>query len=192
MSEFGRDFGRFAPQGAPRGLLVYWMLQRISKSPTYGYEILTEISEKTEGAWRPGAGSVYPMLKKLVSQGYVDVEKTAGAKAEQRTYKITSKGMRHVTEAKEMFQLASSRWTALRGIFIDLIEPERTGKFVVEGSRKHFEMVRKIMVANRSRIPPEEFRSTVAEYSLLLERELAWTKGISGPLQVARSRRKEL
>jgi DNA-binding PadR family transcriptional regulator len=81
-----------APQGAPRGVLIYWMLHRIARSPTYGYEILTEIEQKTEGAWRPGPGSIYPLLKKLASKGYVQVEPSKTGRTDQTKYKITPKG----------------------------------------------------------------------------------------------------
>ena len=52
---------------APKGLLRYYILHKIAQKPIHGYEIIQDIDSKTEGAWRPGAGSLYPILKKLVS-----------------------------------------------------------------------------------------------------------------------------
>ena len=35
----------------------------------HGYGISQQIAERTEGAWRPGAGAVYPALRALVQRG---------------------------------------------------------------------------------------------------------------------------
>src|SRR5438552_3272151 len=56
---------------APKGLLRYYILHKIAQKPIHGYEIIQDIDSKTEGAWRPGAGSLYPILKKLVSEGLI-------------------------------------------------------------------------------------------------------------------------
>ncbi len=65
-------------KGAPRGMLLHYILHSISLKPKHGYEILQDIDGKTDGAWRPGVGSVYPILKKLLANGYIQAdEKTA-------------------------------------------------------------------------------------------------------------------
>ncbi|TMI28906.1 PadR family transcriptional regulator, partial [Candidatus Bathyarchaeota archaeon] len=53
------------PQGIPRGFLRLYVLHRIAARPAHGYGLLQEIENKTEGVWRPGAGSIYPILKEL-------------------------------------------------------------------------------------------------------------------------------
>src|SRR5271166_4450424 len=88
------------PHGAPRGLLVYYILQRIAQKPVHGYEILQDIDSKTEGAWRPGPGSVYPILKRLVKEGMI---KAYPSETEQHVYHITPKGQEHLVQAKQMF-----------------------------------------------------------------------------------------
>lgn len=35
----------------------------------YGYRISRQIAERTEGAWRPGPGAIYPALRALVDRG---------------------------------------------------------------------------------------------------------------------------
>ena len=79
-------------QGAPRGLLLHFILYKISLKPYHGYELLQEIEENTAGAWRPGPGSIYPMLKKLVSEGYIKSESSKKVKTAQTIYQITQKG----------------------------------------------------------------------------------------------------
>ena len=180
--------GKLGPQGAPRGLLVYWLLRRISQSPTYGFEVLKEIEARTEGAWRPGPGSVYPLLKKMVDLGYVESEKVKGARADQHLYKITKMGTRQLEEKREMFRTVGTRLNGLRGIFSDLIEPEGVADFVVPGSRKQFELVRQIVDLNRDRIPEPELRSMLKEYTLLLESQKGWVARGLHEAPVARRR----
>jgi DNA-binding PadR family transcriptional regulator len=179
---------KMTPQGAPRGFLVYWMLHRISRSPTHGYEILREIEQKTEGAWRPGPGSVYPLLRRLESQGYVASE-TAGDGAELRKYKITRKGVKHIQETREMFRTMHKRWSLFRTMFVDLIEPSDVAHFLIEGSKRNFDLARHVVEANRSQLSPDELGRMLREYSLMLEGQQSWVSGLLSeirPLQAHR------
>jgi DNA-binding PadR family transcriptional regulator len=181
-------FGRARPQGAPRGILVYWMLHRISKKPTYGFEILREIEEKTEGAWRPGPGSVYPILKRFVRLGYVESERVKGVRADQRLYKITKKGADHIEEARGVFRTASSRWGSLRGIFTDLIEPGELPDFLIATTRRQFEMAKEIVGLSKSKIKERDVRSMLREYSQVLEAQQEWARRELGEAPLTRRR----
>src|ERR1700722_1796531 len=122
------------PQGAPRGMLLHYMLRKISQKPCHGYEILQDIDCKTEGAWRPGAGSIYPILKKLLTQGYIKTdEKTT--EAARRVYSITPKGQKSLQEDEKMFLNSGQRWMAIRNLFIELIQPEHLTRFFVDGTK---------------------------------------------------------
>jgi DNA-binding PadR family transcriptional regulator len=182
-----------APQGAPRGLLIYWMLHRIARSPTYGYEILTEIEQKTEGAWRPGPGSIYPLLKKLASKGYVQVEPSKTGRSAQMKYKITPKGAERVRESREMSKRINSRFMQMRSIFVDLIGPDELAGYVVDGARRQFELAKDVVESNRGKIPEPELVYMLREYSLLLERQQEWASKLlrtSVPVTKASQRRR--
>lgn len=151
------------------------MLHRISKSPTYGYEILTEIDSKTDGGWRPGPGSVYPLLKRLVAQGYAKAELAKGARAGQRKYSVTPKGAQHLSETRRAFRDAGQRWGSLRSIFVDLMEPADVGPFLLETSRRQFDIARDLLESKRGDLSPDEAASLLREYTFNLERQLGWT-----------------
>lgn len=168
--------------------MVYWMLHRISKKPTYGFEILREIEDKTEGGWRPGPGSVYPLLKRMVRLGYVESERVKGARTDQRLYRITQSGTDHILEARDVFRIASKRWGSLRGIFVDLVEPGALPDFLAEGSRKQFELTKELIGLNRTKIPEPELRSMLREYSLVLEGQQRWVSQELSELPMARRR----
>jgi DNA-binding PadR family transcriptional regulator len=177
------------PQGAPRGFLSYWMLNRVSRSPTYGFEILREIETKTEGAWRPGPGSVYPLLKRMVRLGYVESKTVKGERADQHLYKITKEGSENLRKAIGTFRMMSKRWSSMRGIFVDLVQPESVPEFVLAGSRNQFELVKRIIEVNSGRVPETDLRSMLGEYSALLESQLGWVNRELQQAPVAARRR---
>jgi DNA-binding PadR family transcriptional regulator len=187
------------PQGAPRGLLLYYVLHRISKGPTHGYEIAHDIEEKTDGAWRPAPGSMYPMLRKLESQGLIKA-KTSTAKrsseTEQRVYEITPNGLTWLNEGKQMFTNASNKLSSIRKIFLELLDPQDAARFFAEGSRMQLEGSRDVVESKFSSLPPSEVESLLKEYELNLERQLNWTRKkiaeigkSTAPTPTARSRR---
>jgi DNA-binding PadR family transcriptional regulator len=175
------SLGKIPPQGAPRGVLIYWILHRIAARPTHGYEILVEIDTKSDGAWRPGPGSVYPILSKLRRAGLIEADGTAG-KADQQKYKITRKGLAQIEESKETFRMMMRRLGHLRGLFIDLIGPDEIAGFLVEGAKKQFDLARGILASNRSRISDKELNYILREYSLLLERQQEWASSLMSEL----------
>ncbi|HKT22866.1 MAG TPA: PadR family transcriptional regulator, partial [Nitrososphaerales archaeon] len=55
------------PQAVPRGFLRLYTLAQLSRGPETGYSIMQKIDERTDGAWKPGPGTMYPLLKSMVS-----------------------------------------------------------------------------------------------------------------------------
>jgi DNA-binding PadR family transcriptional regulator len=58
------------------------------EGPIHGYRISERISERTEGAWRPGPGAIYPTLLNLSKSGYV----RSRMNGRRREYSITASG----------------------------------------------------------------------------------------------------
>jgi len=162
-------------KGAPRGLLLHYILHSISVKPKHGYEILQDIEGKTDGAWRPGVGSVYPVLKKLLATGYIETDKR-GSMDNRRVYSITPKGIEEVKERGEMFASSWQRWMAMRRLFFDMLDPAGISKVFVEGSRKQFEMAKELLDARRDAMSRNDMDFMLREYSLNLERQLDWTQ----------------
>jgi DNA-binding PadR family transcriptional regulator len=53
-----------------RGALTLYALALMEREGSiHGYRLAERIEERTEGAWRPGPGAVYPALQRLVSRG---------------------------------------------------------------------------------------------------------------------------
>jgi DNA-binding PadR family transcriptional regulator len=159
---------------APKGLLRYYILHKIAQKPIHGYEIIQDIDSKTEGAWRPGAGSLYPILKKLVSEGLIKAESEPPAEATRRVYQITPKGVESLAHAREMFANFQQRFGSLRRLFIELIDPENLATFFVEGSNRQFQMAQEMLESKQDKISPSDLEYILKEYVLTLERQMNW------------------
>jgi DNA-binding PadR family transcriptional regulator len=68
------------------GLYALTLMER--EGPLHGYGLSERIAQRTEGAWRPGPGSVYPSLRKLTEQGLA----RSHARTRRREYAITPAG----------------------------------------------------------------------------------------------------
>src|SRR5690348_5979230 len=74
-----------------KGLRV-WIISMVGRSPKSGAEIIQQISEMTQGWWRPSPGSVYPLLESLSQEGVLSrrpdgrYELTAKAREETESW----------------------------------------------------------------------------------------------------------
>jgi DNA-binding PadR family transcriptional regulator len=83
---------------ASRGDVRAAILALLKEGPRNGYQIMSEIEERSRGAWRPSPGAVYPALSQLADEGLVVDEKTDG----RRVFRLTDAGRRYVEEHPEM------------------------------------------------------------------------------------------
>ncbi|GAA1969524.1 PadR family transcriptional regulator [Kitasatospora viridis] len=79
----GRHGGR-----ARRGDVRASLLALLKERPMHGYEMITEIGERTSGTWRPSPGSVYPTLQLLEEEGLIEAQETGG----KRLFALTETG----------------------------------------------------------------------------------------------------
>src|ERR1700733_7203629 len=82
---YGR--GRGGPR-ARRGDVRAAVLALLAERPMHGYEMIKEIEERTQGAWIPSAGSIYPMLQLLEEEGLIQGEESGG----KRRFTLTGTG----------------------------------------------------------------------------------------------------
>ena len=72
----------------PRMIGLYALATMEREGPVHGYLLTQRIAARTAGAWRPGAGAVYPSLQRLVQRG---LARRAGVGRRQE-YSITPAG----------------------------------------------------------------------------------------------------
>ena len=116
---FGPKFGGgFAVRGprVRRGDVRAAILDLLAEGqPWNGYQIIQEIGARTQGVWRPSAGSVYPALQQLEDEGLITA---AAGEDRRRNYTLTSEGQAYVEAHAE--ELRAS-WDAVTGSVDDTV-----------------------------------------------------------------------
>lgn len=65
----------------------------LRRQESYGYQIIQELKDKTEGELNIAEGTLYPLLKKMESKNWIEgVWKKADSGRERRYYTLTNKG----------------------------------------------------------------------------------------------------
>jgi DNA-binding PadR family transcriptional regulator len=83
---------------ASRGDVRAAILALLREGPRNGYQIMSEIEERSGGAWRPSPGAVYPALSQLSDEGLISADESGG----KRTFSLTDAGRAYVSENPEM------------------------------------------------------------------------------------------
>jgi DNA-binding PadR family transcriptional regulator len=84
------------PQRGPkvrRGDVRAAILDMLKDEPMNGYQLISQIAERSGGAWKPSPGSVYPTIAQLQDEALVE-DAPAGRKAIQ----LTDEGRAYVAE----------------------------------------------------------------------------------------------
>lgn len=171
------------PQGVPRGFLRLYLLRQICEKPSHGYDILRTIEEKTNGSWRPGAGSIYPILKELGAEKLIKIENVPSSATSQRIYEITQNGREFLDQSGDTLLKAGRNWETMRNIWVDLADPRDVASMFPHMSTGSLEFVRKLLEAKKAKIPKQEVRRLLKEYLINLERQIDWTKNLLKQLE---------
>ncbi len=97
--------GRMLAQGD----LKLLALALIAEQPRHGYELIKLIEDKTNGAYSPSPGVVYPTLTFLEEVGYV----TAEADGAKKRYTITDEGRAYLEDNRDIADMVLTRLAAL-------------------------------------------------------------------------------
>src|SRR3954449_6560133 len=73
-----------------RGDVRAALLVLLDEQPMTGYAMIEEIERRSEGAWRPSPGSVYPTLQQLEDEGLIRLVPAEGESG--RRYELTDAG----------------------------------------------------------------------------------------------------
>lgn len=113
----------------PKGFLRWQVLELLSERPLSGAEIMDEVEKKTQGCWRPGPGSIYPLLSWLRDKGYIE-EVREGEPGVKR-YSITDNGRNLLEEQRKLMR--EFRGNKLMGMpflcmLLSRVPPEEAGE----------------------------------------------------------------
>ena len=80
-----------------RGDVRLAIIDVLAVEPMNGYQVIQQIAERTNGAWKPSPGSVYPTLQQLQDEGLVREAGEGG----RRQFQLTDDGRAYVEERRE-------------------------------------------------------------------------------------------
>jgi DNA-binding PadR family transcriptional regulator len=83
------------------------ILKILREQDMHGYAIMEEIRNRTGGFFSPGAGTIYPILKDLLSHGHVEGRWTSAGRRKRRVYHITGKGSETLRAFEKLLTEAS-------------------------------------------------------------------------------------
>lgn len=136
---------------ASRGDVRAAILALLREGPRNGYQIMSDIEERSKGAWRPSPGAVYPALAQLADEGLIADERSGG----RRMFSLTDEGRTYV---KENPDLARGAWESAErqeswqvpGLFA---EAARLGSGIVQlaqaGSASHIAEAERLLRRTR-------------------------------------------
>jgi DNA-binding PadR family transcriptional regulator len=111
---FGGPFGPFGPgrgrggNRARRGDVRAAALILLAEEPRNGYQLIQELANRSDGAWRASPGSVYPALQQLEDEGLIRAVTDDGRKL----WELTDAGRAYVEENRDKL---GTPWDAVGG-----------------------------------------------------------------------------
>ncbi len=70
----------------------YLLLDMLAKRPMHGYEIANSIEDCCEGWCKPTAGMIYPTIRELVADGYIECDEDLVNGRVRKTCRLTESG----------------------------------------------------------------------------------------------------
>ncbi|HYE77639.1 MAG TPA: PadR family transcriptional regulator [bacterium] len=90
-------WGRGRGHRARRGDIRAAILSLLADQPRNGYQLMTELEQRSKGMWRPSPGSIYPALQQLEDEGLIAAESARAG----RTFTLTEAGRAHLAQQPE-------------------------------------------------------------------------------------------
>jgi DNA-binding PadR family transcriptional regulator len=141
----------------------------LSKQRETGYSIMGTIEDKTEGAWRPGPGTVYPLLRSLVKEGLLEKAGSPEAGATVK-YSVTKKGKQELEEMQRTLASAGKKERVMIRLFADLLPAEVWASAFVSRGREIFDVFQERIY----HIPQPQRESILKEARMMLDSNLSW------------------
>jgi PadR family transcriptional regulator PadR len=91
------------------------ILSTLGDGPRHGYQLALEIEDRSDGRFKFNHGTLYPILHKLESQGFIDGSwSEPTGKRKRRQYALTGAGRKHLKQVR-------SAWSAYFESFFNVI-----------------------------------------------------------------------
>lgn len=129
-----RSAGLRGPRpGRLLGLYALAVMERIG--PVYGYSLADRISDRTDGAWRPGAGAIYPALQSLVQRKLARVT----SEGRRRVYRVTPSGRAFLKRVRRNWMGVGRTGPDLGMLWSEIAGEGDPGSHLLQHLRRHLE-----------------------------------------------------
>jgi DNA-binding PadR family transcriptional regulator len=118
-----------SPEAFRRRLVGLYALTLMDRDgPLHGYGLSDRIAVRTGGTWRPGPGSVYPSLRRLVDHGLA----CPRPHGRRRVYTITAAGRRFLQEFRGRRGALGGHRPDLSPLWAEVLGVTDTGRFLLD------------------------------------------------------------
>ena len=159
------------PQTVPRGFLRLYILTLLAKGPETGYSIMQKIEERTDGGWRPGPGTMYPLLKGLATDGLAKAVSEKRGPA-HKTYLITQAGERELNEMRANLTGIGRKERVVGRLLSDLLPASTFVPMMITRYKEGMEFFRHKF----SEIPQPDRDTYLKELELVSESQAYWAR----------------
>lgn len=91
----GERHRQFPTKISTTSFVKLYILHLLNERHYYGNEIKDEIKSRLNNRWEPSPGMIYPLLRQLEKEGYIEGWWDEPEKRSIRRYKITDSGYEH-------------------------------------------------------------------------------------------------
>ncbi len=94
-----------------KGMLDMLVLKLLERQERYGYQLIMELKEKSEGTFSLKEGTLYPILYRLEEEGLVESRwnEPNGKQAARKYYYITEEGKKILQEIVELWKIITKK-----------------------------------------------------------------------------------
>ncbi|MHB8565764.1 MAG: PadR family transcriptional regulator [Nitrososphaerales archaeon] len=142
----------------------------LTRKKETGYSIMQSINEKTKGTWRPGPGTIYPLLRRLAKEGLTRPVVSRGKERESIPYGITEKGEHELDEMRSSLCAHGVERSAMMSFFAELLP----GSYFASFFPKHFVEECNVFSEKVLELPNSSREISLKEMKVVLEKQLSW------------------
>ena len=99
-----------------KGHLDLLLLAVLQGTPRHGYAVITELRERSNGAFDLPEGTVYPALHRLEQDGLVSSSWSTEGGRKRRVYRLTAAGALALTERTDTWRSFAAGVTSVVGL----------------------------------------------------------------------------
>ena len=143
----------------PRLVGLYALACMEREGEVYGYSLADRIAERTEGAWRPGPGAIYPALNMLTKRKLAQ----SRVKGRRRVYSITPRGRTFLARVRAHTTSWTSRAPDVSALWAEVWGVEDAGTFLLLRLRRSLDAIDSALASHPPGGPPASNLASLRE-----------------------------